>query len=182
MIRVLKPSAFVTSPWKNGGGITHEIARSGDKSGLIWRLSIAEVASDGPFSRFEGLSRILTVIEGEGLILHSPEQPIAARLLEPVAFSGDLPIDSRMIKGPIRDFNVIYDASRVAAAVLILRAGAGAHSSKPGTETAVLAHTGETLVGDQPLAAGSVALLTATSPGFDVHTRSTAIVVTFTPR
>ena len=66
------PTAFTTAPWKNGGGVTHEIAKSEEDGAWLWRLSIAEVATDGPFSAFLGLSRILTVIEGEGLQLHLP--------------------------------------------------------------------------------------------------------------
>ncbi len=71
-MRIILASDFQTQPWKNGGGITHEIARKDDGNGLLWRLSIAEVASDGPFSAFTGLSRILTVIDGAGLWLDTP--------------------------------------------------------------------------------------------------------------
>jgi environmental stress-induced protein Ves len=66
-MKIIPPSAFVTMPWKNGGGITHEILKQEHGGKLLWRLSIAEVASDGPFSLFPGLSRILTVIEGARL-------------------------------------------------------------------------------------------------------------------
>ena len=117
---IIPASHFQTTPWKNGGGITHEIARADDGAALLWRLSIAEVASDGPFSAFAGLSRILTVIEGAGLVLQSPDGPIEAQPFVPVAFSGDLPIDSRMVGGPIRDLNLIYDASRFSGQVSVL--------------------------------------------------------------
>ena len=44
-------TSYRAMPWKNGQGITHEIARepaAGDS--FLWRLSIAEVAADGDFS------------------------------------------------------------------------------------------------------------------------------------
>ena len=117
--RILFAADFVTTPWKNGGGITHEIARDGADPWL-WRISLAEVASDGPFSRFEGMARILTVIEGAGLDLATSGGVLQARARKPLAFSGDLAVDSRMVDGPVRDLNVIYDARRVVASVQVV--------------------------------------------------------------
>jgi environmental stress-induced protein Ves len=114
-MRVIPPTDFKTMPWKNGGGITHEILKEERDGRLLWRLSIAEVASGGPFSLFPGLSRILTVIEGEGLALQAPDRELRALPFSPVAFSGDVPISSKRIGGNVRDFNVIFDADAVAA-------------------------------------------------------------------
>lgn len=116
-MRIIPPDQFLTQPWKNGGGVTHEIARAEEDGALLWRLSIAEVATDGPFSAFPGLTRILTVIEGAGLHLDTPDTRLDALPLKPVRFSGDLPIDSQLIDGPVRDFNLIWDATRRAATV-----------------------------------------------------------------
>jgi environmental stress-induced protein Ves len=121
MADIVTPDRFVTSPWKNGGGVTHEIARAEDAGRWLWRLSVAEVAGDGPFSRFEGMSRILTVIEGAGMELRTPVGVLRALPLVPVAFAGDLPVEGRLLAGPLRDLNVIYDARRVAASVGYLR-------------------------------------------------------------
>lgn len=119
MYRFIQKDQFVTSPWKNGGGLTHEIATDAPDWG--WRLSIAEVASDGPFSRFDGRARILTVIAGAGLDLHHAGGVIAARPMVPVAFSGDMAIDCRRVAGLVQDFNVIYDPLRFRAAVQIMQ-------------------------------------------------------------
>ena len=107
-------------PWKNGGGITHEIALTEGPNGFAWRLSIAEVASSGPFSKFDGKERILTVIEGNGIDLVSSDQKLSARKIHPVAFSGETDIDGQLIDGPIRDFNLIFDPGTVAATVKIV--------------------------------------------------------------
>lgn len=72
-----------------------------------WRLSIAQVVEDGPFSRLPGVQRNLTVIEGPGFDLVGPGGRLAARLLEPVAFSGDLEICAEGVTGPSVDFNVM---------------------------------------------------------------------------
>ena len=138
-MRIVLPQDFHTQPWKNGGGVTHEIAREDRDGALLWRLSIAEVASDGPFSTFTGLSRILTVIDGAGLYLHTPKGRLDALPLAPVAFSGDLPVQSRMIDGPIRDFNVIWDESRLSASVQLVTGHLPACPAAPGRIYALLA-------------------------------------------
>jgi len=125
MMRIVSSDQFRTSRWKNGGGLTHEIAKEEDTLGLVWRLSVAEVASDGPFSSFPGLTRILTVIDGAGLDLVHADGTIKALPLTPVRFSGALPIEGRLIGGKILDFNAIFDETKVKASVAVLRSGDG---------------------------------------------------------
>jgi uncharacterized protein len=117
MLEILTPDRFKTSPWKNGGGVTHEIARAEEGGRWLWRLSVAEVAADGPFSRFDGLARILTVIEGAGIDLVTPGGVLPARPLCPLAFHGETPVEGKLRSGPIRDLNVIYDPLRIQALV-----------------------------------------------------------------
>ncbi|MCL4066157.1 HutD family protein [Pseudomonas sp. GX19020] len=98
-------------PWKNGGGQTAEIAISPLSAGsetFIWRVSTAWVASDGPFSEFPGIDRVLTVIEGGPMVLSSPQGD--HRLDEtspPFAFSGETPVSARLIGPALLDFNVM---------------------------------------------------------------------------
>ena len=120
MLRILDPADLPTIPWKNGGGVTREIAKSADEQGLLWRISLANVDADGPFSCFEGLTRILTVIDGDGIDLIYPDGVIAARWGAPVRFLGDLTIAGRLTNGPVRDLNLIFDATRVTAKVVLL--------------------------------------------------------------
>jgi environmental stress-induced protein Ves len=122
-MQIIPATDFITMPWKNGGGVTHEILKHEDNGQLLWRLSIAEVSSDGPFSIFAGLSRILTVILGEGLALSAPHTELSAMPLVPLAFSGDWPITSTRRSPVVEDFNVIFDDSRVAVNVKVWRAG-----------------------------------------------------------
>jgi uncharacterized protein len=120
LFRIIRPDDLPAIPWKNGGGVTREIAKAEDGQGLIWRISVADVDVDGPFSRFEGLTRILTVIAGVGIDLICPGGTINARWGEPVRFSGELPVTGRLTDGPIRDLNLIFDAIRVSADVQLL--------------------------------------------------------------
>jgi hypothetical protein len=110
-------------PWKNGGGVTREIARRDDASGLLWRLSFADVDRDGAFSIFTGAERVLTVVEGAGLRLRHAGGVIDARPGVPVAFSGETPINGELVSGPVRDFNLIYDPKRVRASVKRVETG-----------------------------------------------------------
>ena len=156
MFNIFRPEDFATTPWKNGGGITHEIVRDEGAQPWRWRISIAEVSTDGPFSTFEGLARILTVIEGEGLDLHTPDGVLTARPFQPLAFSGDTPVDSRMVKGPVRDLNLIYSPKDVTASVEVVD-GPATVAAGPG-QTGVLCHRGQVTLDDAQLPTGAFAL------------------------
>ena len=81
--------ALTATPWKNGGGVTREIVCQPPGAGMDafdWRVSIAHIASDGPFSAFAGVDRIITLLEGAGVRLHSTDgaSDLIARVLGPV--------------------------------------------------------------------------------------------------
>jgi len=58
------------------------------------------------------MARILTVIEGKGMVLESEDGILDAAYCKPTVFSGEAKINSYLNNGPIRDFNVIYDPVR----------------------------------------------------------------------
>lgn len=109
---------LLQTPWKNGGGITRKIRKSA-KDEPFWRLSIADVDQDGPFSLFPNMHRILTVIEGKGMRLIGPKQDYLAQKWSPVNFSGEESIQGDLLDGPIQDFNLIYDIASWQAEVII---------------------------------------------------------------
>ena len=127
---ILSPADYRTMPWKNGLGITHEIAALRDEEdlrsgGFTWRLSIAEVSASAPFSPFPGCDRIIVLLHGDGMLLHSGEHG-SHRLeqpLSPYAFSGDWSTDGTLLGGPCRDFNVMVDRRRMKATVQVQRTG-----------------------------------------------------------
>ncbi len=108
---ILHPaSSHVAQSWKNGGGATREMVRlpRDSASPFTFRLSLATVASDGPFSLFPGISRVLIVTEGEGMALHGPSTKRVLPRFEPIAFSGEEPIEATLVSGPTTDFNVMW--------------------------------------------------------------------------
>jgi hypothetical protein len=130
-MKIVSPTEWITQPWRNGGGVTHEVFRdpspseSGDAFTL--RVSVAEVTRDGPFSRFEGIQRWITLLEGRGFTLHREGRPprVIDRAFEPFAFSGETPIDCTLIDGPVRDLNVMADRARMDVRVAVLAPSRG---------------------------------------------------------
>ena len=174
MFNILHPDNLPAVRWKNGGGITREVARAADDLGLIWRISLADVDADGPFSRFDGLTRILTVIAGTGIDLVSPDGVIAARPGVPVRFSGDLAVIGRLIQGPIRDLNLIFDVARVNAEVQVL-VGPQAITAGPG-QTGCLVLNGLVWVDKMLLPDGAIAF--GPSGQIDLDPGATAVLLT----
>jgi uncharacterized protein len=128
-LEIIRFADLTATPWKNGGGVTREILRHEKDGAIVWRLSIADVSSEGPFSVFAGLQRILTVIEGEGMrLVHLDGSALLANLFSPVAFSGEEPITGELPSGPCRDFNIIWNPSIAEASVSVIAAGQTAAS------------------------------------------------------
>jgi uncharacterized protein len=130
--RILRSSDYQRMPWKNGGGTTTEIWKETSLSGeLLWRLSIADIASDGPFSEFPGIDRWIMVISGKGMELAI--EGLGARRLdrpfEPLFFPGDAKTGCRLIDGPIRDFNFMISRSFGKGTLRVLRLSAGMAAS-----------------------------------------------------
>jgi environmental stress-induced protein Ves len=104
--------------WKNGAGLTRELAVSPDAAGFDdfdWRISIAEIARDAPFSAFPGIDRCIVLLHGGGVWLRSPSGRIGHRLdrpCEPFRFAGDEVVEASLIDGPSTDFNVMVRTGR----------------------------------------------------------------------
>ncbi|MEB6479248.1 HutD/Ves family protein [Acinetobacter vivianii] len=111
MIKQFTSADYRQMLWKNGAGYTVELARSAGENldTFDWRISMADVKSAGDFSRFNGMQRILTVLEGQGIELYIDDEYQSLKTLQSVQFSGDRATRCELIDGPIRDFNVIYD-------------------------------------------------------------------------
>ncbi|WP_264211926.1 HutD/Ves family protein [Leisingera thetidis] len=120
----MRISALAARPvsWKNGGGVTRELALREKDGQMIWRLSLADITRDGPFSAFPGLARIHCIVEGDGHTLSNSKTRLEARPLEPLSFDGGLQLETRLRNGPCKAFNVIYDPARVTASAGILGA------------------------------------------------------------
>jgi uncharacterized protein len=101
-------------PWKNGGGVTHEVARSDESDEPAWRVSIATIERDGPFSDFTGFDRTIVPVEGMGfeLTFDDGERVVLDRADEPFRFEGEKKVECRLLAGPSRDLNAISRRSQ----------------------------------------------------------------------
>ena len=110
-------------PWKNGLGTTRELAAShpaGDK--FCWRISVADVTANGPFSEFAGYTRVLLLLEGAGIDLATDDGVVRLRApFELAEFSGDDATDGTLVDGRIRDLNVIAERATVRCFVHVWR-------------------------------------------------------------
>lgn len=100
---------FTEMPWKNGGGSTTELFCQKNKANeILFRISQAMVTQDGPFSIFPNIDRILMLVSGQGLELHSNEGQIDLKEINrPVYFPGEKFINCKLIDKGCLDFNVM---------------------------------------------------------------------------
>lgn len=114
-MRVLRRADYRAMPWKNGGGITHEVAREpAQGESFEWRLSLARIDRSGPFSDFSGYLRIMLLLEGEGFTLRSPGEP--ERVFRPRGeaqrFDGALPVQCELAGSSCTDLNLMVRDTR----------------------------------------------------------------------
>ena len=117
---VLRAGSHARMRWKNGAGWTSEILRVPDREDWHWRLSIAEIDADAPFSTFAGVVRELVLLSGNGLRLRFDDGD-TYELLPPHAklrFAGERAVFGELIDGPTRDFNLMWQRDSVDAQLL----------------------------------------------------------------
>ena len=170
-------AALPKQPWKNGGGVSTDIAVEPEGAGWdasLWRVAIAEIAASGPFSHFSGYDRQFMAL-GPGVSLTIDGQQRVAASFEVVPFAGDATTECRLDpaagKGPVQAFNLILrrgaaggsvachaGAVRLAAppqGALVLYTARGGFTVVEGDGRPVRLDAGEALVhrGGTPLAA-----------------------------
>lgn len=113
MIELIRADQYTKMLWKNGAGFTLEIARSQGEADFDWRISMADVTTSGPFSLFPNKQRIISVLDGKGMVLHVDDLP-AKRLNQGdiFAFHGESQVQSELVDSAIRDLNLIYDPAK----------------------------------------------------------------------
>ncbi|MCU8082678.1 HutD family protein [Shewanella sp. SM23] len=133
-IQLIRYQDCPSTPWKNGGGSTKQLLISPINAELTefdYRISIASISSNGPFSLFNGIDRQLVILEGDGVELsidsHEGEKQInnlggEERILgdtdtteykrltptdSPFGFAGETSITSQLLGSNVIDFNVM---------------------------------------------------------------------------
>jgi environmental stress-induced protein Ves len=105
--------SVVTEPWRNGRGVTRPLASSGDD----WRVSLAQVDQDGPYSRFEGMQRTSVVVSGEGILLQHQQTQVELPPFAPARYDGEHQWFARLYGGPVMALNVMTRKGRYQATV-----------------------------------------------------------------
>ena len=107
--RQVNLAQVAASPWRNGGGLTRELAvwpPGADR--WIWRMAVAEVEQDGPFSRYDGIERWFAVLSGDGVrLVVGGQAHELTRCSAPLRFDGGASTSCRLLGGATRDFNLM---------------------------------------------------------------------------
>jgi hypothetical protein len=170
--RVIPANEYRRERWRNGLGWTREIHAEPASAGesWAWRLSIAEIERDAPFSAFPGIERELVLLSGNGLRLRfeDGEEVLLAPPHGRMRFPGERAVTGLLVDGPTQDFNLMWRRDRFEAQLwhrpLV---GPMVIFAEPHTQWAVYLVAGQARFADDsglpPLAAGDTALLGAGS-------------------
>ena len=149
-IRRLTPSDYRKMPWRNGAGTTTEIvAEPVGAERFLYRVSIADVERDGPFSRFAEYDRHIMLLEGQGMSLDCGEHGVVdlSAPLTPRKFSGDWDVRGTLNAGPVRDFNLMVDRARASAMLNVHAMGENESLTLPSNRVNVIYVLAGALVG-----------------------------------
>jgi environmental stress-induced protein Ves len=153
--RVVGPADRRVVPWANGRGTTAIVTRVPDTDDWAWRLSLADVVDDGPFSSLPGVVRWIAVARGGRMALQLGAPDGFARTVlsdtdGAVPFSGDGDTSCRVLDGPLVDLNLMLRRGRATGALDLYELDAGERWS--GTASAVVVLSGRVelvAVGDE---------------------------------
>ena len=180
---IIRAEDCLPQPWKNGLGLTREIARfplDADNEHFLWRVSVAEVNSAAPFSAFPGIDRHIALLDGAGftMTLDGTRQHHLHTAYEPFAFAGEAQVDVALVGGPTRDFNLMVRRAQARGSVALCQQP-GSHATDA---TCALLYV---LRGGAGTAAGLLRAGDAWRPdggAFVLHEASLAFLVRVTPR
>ena len=123
--QIIPPEAFKEIPWKNGQGTTCElqVCHGDTDEEFLWRISRAQVTSNGPFSNFLGYDRILILLAGNGMALsHGGRPPCQLhQVFDMVNFSRDWETRAVLMDEPIEDFNIMTKQGHCKAKVAVFK-------------------------------------------------------------
>lgn len=142
--------AVTPEPWKNGGGVTRTLSVDAAQQPPRWRVSVADIDRDGPYSRFPGYDRVSVVLTGGGVELVAEGADVAdvadaERItLAPgvaTAFAGDAGFQSRLLNGPVRVLNLFVLRGAAVASVLCVGGGQSAVQAGGLAQASATTHT-----------------------------------------
>jgi environmental stress-induced protein Ves len=120
-VRVLRAADHERMPWRNGGGVTAQVACFPDSDGSApfdWRVSFASVETSGPFSTFPGVDRVIVLVDGPSMTLTVDGVPHVLQRHQPFAFDGGSRSECT-VQAPTLDLNVMTRRGTVEAEVAV---------------------------------------------------------------
>lgn len=146
--------------WKNGGGQTRQLLcwpLQAAASDYCWRLSVARIDRDGPFSAFPGYQRCLILLDGAGLQLSFASGDVRVDAIHPrIDFAGELAPGCRLLDGPTSDFNLIIRTGEQCSVDAIELHGDWSASVESGQLLALYLCSGKASCADGELNAGDL--------------------------
>jgi uncharacterized protein len=118
-VQVIRKSSFTATPWKNGGGVTHEVMRvPALGESFRWRVSVAHIDAPGPFSDFAQYRRTMVLLRGAGVVLKfaGGSRRELRRIGELLEFDGGVSTSCELLGGPCVDLNLMVSKSASAKA------------------------------------------------------------------
>ncbi|MHA7208605.1 HutD/Ves family protein [Arthrobacter sp. MDT1-65] len=106
------------SAWRNGAGATREIAAfrdTGSAADFDWRISVAELRQDAPFSRFPGIDRTFLLASGAGVVLEIAGTAVSLDEGDVTAFPGEDEVGVALPRGPATAVNLMTARPRTGA-------------------------------------------------------------------
>ena len=120
-MRIQRVDEHSAMPWANGLGTSYEVASDRNVDGVwTWRVAIAPVVLDGPFSVMPGVDRELVVIEGNGMVLNVDDESVKCMPGQVVRFSGDSVTIARLVDGPTVDLGLMTVRGSVTGSMLVV--------------------------------------------------------------
>ncbi|MEO8119093.1 MAG: HutD family protein [Rhodoferax sp.] len=101
-------------PWRNGCGITRRLIGHDVDSKPLWRISVADITGNAPFSRFDGLDRQAVLVAGRNVTLCGDWGALAMNSVGDTArFPGELSVHTEIGCSLARFWNVMADRTRM---------------------------------------------------------------------
>ena len=139
MLQLIRQSAFIEGRWRNGMGVSWEIAAEREPGAVdfSWRLAKARIDGNVPFSIYRGMDRVFMQLAGQGLDLEFEGGRVIPvhESFVPHSFSCDIPLNCKLRSGPCVDLNLFTARDKFRSEVNVVQLNgeqeivlAGAHT------------------------------------------------------
>ena len=153
MLRLIRQSEMVEGPWRNGMGVSWEIAshRELNAAEFSWRFAKARIDRDVPFSIYPGMDRVFMQISGNGLDLEfeGGHRIEVHQSNVPHAFPCDIPLTCKLRDGPCFDLNLFTARGKYQALPSVLNLSGMEGIDLTGVEAVFFALQGKVILSGQ---------------------------------